>query len=792
MPSKINLQETDKYIDYDTFLSDNFDANNYASSIIKQSQEDDTTDIGVELSKLTFSIDIVNKQIQDTVVANYENLLSQVTGIKGLEQVLNTIQSNIDKLNNSLKTLSLKIKTPYEQLSVYARELENLQETSEILRKLHRFILLKRRLDSQLTISDRDVATAALTMHELDVIMAESDFEGIEVVDCELEFIERSRFHIEAEADTLLKEGIEGQNQAKMAVGLQVFYNLGQMTQRVQEVIKNMLNNLIQNMKDVVEISSNNEVNSPTMTSVRKVNNMNGPSNQLTTTIWARMENLMKKMSDECIKVYSLEKVLEIKKDSLTQVSFLEEVSKTLDTTSLVSYFWRVLSSHFENELKTATKNSKLLQTIFVGEYPKLLKLLHDFFSRVAIYNGTSLTDYSQTPEYVIMLRSFHTFEKSFLAKSLKKMTDIIISTFPVYGTLSRSPPSRSNVLNITRVIGNELETASFEANLLQAVAENAVKALSMFCNKCDNLLPSNDQPIYTTNTSNSNLNNYLNINIEMANTLYYMHQSIWKILEEYPDKVVDIVKKGADDCHKLMMKIGNKLVSLIKKDAETVLLKIHQEDFSRHLKKDNLDTEADSSNYMKELARHVRYYHVTILHNLSCGAEPKSWAKQISKYILYVFIFQASIVCPLNEVGKLKLAGDMAELEFTISQFLSEYGARMEEIGNEYKALRAFRPLLFLDSAQLTAAHHTSGLSKLVLIHHLIVRSQKRLPLPHTVYDLSRQEYMKWMETQSDEKEAVQLAMDAITNGSKLTKAQLDEIPEYKLILQIVSEEDQ
>jgi hypothetical protein len=36
-------------------------------------------------------------------------------------------------------------------------------------------------------------------------------------------------------------------------------------------------------------------------------------------------------------------------------------------------------------------------------------------------------------------------------------------------------------------------------------------------------------------------------MNIEIANILYYMHQSVWKILEEYPEKVVDIVKKGAD-----------------------------------------------------------------------------------------------------------------------------------------------------------------------------------------------------------------------------------------------------
>lgn len=102
---------------------------------------------------------------------------------------------------------------------------------------------------------------------------------------------------------------------------------------------------------------------------------------------------------------------------------------------------------------------------------------------------------------------------------------------------------------------------------------------------------------------------------------------------------------------------------------------------------------------------------------------------------------------------------------------------------------------MLFLDSAQLTAAHHTSGISNLILVHHLIVRSQqqqqqKTLQLPNIVYDLSREEYMKWMDSVDNEKESVQLALDAITKGSKLSESQLEEIPEYKLILEIASAE--
>lgn len=73
-------------------------------------------------------------------------------------------------------------------------------------------------------------------------------------------------------------------------------------------------------------------------------------------------------------------------------------------------------------------------------------------------------------------------------------------------------------------------------------------------------------------------------------------------------------------------MKIGARLVDAIKKDAENVLMKIHQTDFSGKMKKSFEPESGDPNGYMNELTTHVKYYHATILQNLSCGAEPKSW----------------------------------------------------------------------------------------------------------------------------------------------------------------------
>ncbi|CAI5522758.1 unnamed protein product, partial [Closterium sp. Naga37s-1] len=60
----------------------------------------------------------------------------------------------------------------------------------------------------------------------------------------------------------------------------------------------------------------------------------------------------------------------------------------------------------------------------------------------------------------------------------------------------------------------------------------------------------------------------------------------------------------------------------------------------------------------------------------------------------LLFFVRHASLVRPLSEAGRLRLARDMGELEFAVGQHLFPTHA----LGASYRALRAFRPLLFVD----------------------------------------------------------------------------------------------
>ena len=135
--------------------------------------------------------------------------------------------------------------------------------------------------------------------------------------------------------------------------------------------------------------------------------------------------------------------------------------------------------------------------------------------------------------------------------------------------------------------------------------------------------------------------------------------------------------------------------------------------------------------------------------------------------------MLHVSIVKPLDETRKLQLTGDMTELEFTLGTFLSEGKTKrgvggLDAAGSEYRALRALRPLLFLETGRLAEPSVTVGLPPLVVMHHILVRSP--IPLPHTLHGWQAAEYVRWVEEHSEE-EALTLIDGGLTHWEKTSE---------------------
>lgn len=95
------------------------------------------------------------------------------------------------------------------------------------------------------------------------------------------------------------------------------------------------------------------------------------------------------------------------------------------------------------------------MQQTFQTEYPRLLRLFHDFLSRIAVVTGHLGTDFLKTSKSLAILKVLANFESAYLSKSLTRLLDPINSCFPEgVGGLSKVSPKKEDVDKLIRVIG--------------------------------------------------------------------------------------------------------------------------------------------------------------------------------------------------------------------------------------------------------------------------------------------------------------------------------------------------
>lgn len=81
---------------------------------------------------------------------------------------------------------------------------------------------------------------------------------------------------------------------------------------------------------------------------------------QWTAALWGSLESLIEEMSDCCIKVYTLEKVLKVKRDPVTDVVFLDEAMKLLENKPSTT-FWSSLGRSLEKNARDAAKGAHIV-----------------------------------------------------------------------------------------------------------------------------------------------------------------------------------------------------------------------------------------------------------------------------------------------------------------------------------------------------------------------------------------------------------------------------------------------
>jgi len=259
--------------DYSVFANPDFDSNEYAHAILagepypsqstkpKPSKpsglEPAKEDISVAIAKLSFGIEDVTKQLKTVVNNHHEELLVQAAGVQDLEGSLGSVRQGLSELDSSLDKLRLKIRIPYQSLQSNVNRLKKLQQASDVLRRISRFVILARRLQVQMSElnkgeaepdpiqapplvrmnsesvemeseKERAIAKAALTIAELTALYEESTdqtdagpasqtaeasiripLRAINVVNAHIPVIQEARTQVTSEMESLVLSGLE-------------------------------------------------------------------------------------------------------------------------------------------------------------------------------------------------------------------------------------------------------------------------------------------------------------------------------------------------------------------------------------------------------------------------------------------------------------------------------------------------------------------------------------------------------------------------------------------------------
>ncbi|THH21356.1 hypothetical protein EW146_g175 [Bondarzewia mesenterica] len=790
--------------DYSIFASPDFDANEYANAIlagepyppqagaVKAAKpsvlEPAKEDISVAIAKLNYGIDDVEKQIKNVCK------LQVLATSKGPCAVFALVWTSLTFLWESYDQ---KIRDPYQALQTNVTRLQRLQQVSDALRRTSRFVMLAKRLQSQMvdlgdgfdsakeTMSkpevkvsgpsvdsgrrsgtpglefegekERTLAQAALSVTELYDLLDDPQnalppapsaappneepaphnrrisLREVRAVAVHIPFIDTARAKVTGEMETMVLTGLADINQSLLASSLQAAYNL--------RVLPELVQNLVADLSDAVE------------TRIRSAFDISRISKDLISKDSAPSSQLLSYKS----RVYTLEKVLKLKKNPVSQVVFLDEAMKLLENKPS-SMFWSALGQSLEKQSRDGAKNSTFLQQTLSTGYPRLLRLFHDFFSKIAVYTDTVYTSTQQSPETTLVLHALSTFEMLYLSRVSNRLNESVGQAFQGG---ARSPPGTTEGINISRTVANELDSAKFDPLLVRSVAYSVKTSLEMMMSRVDGLVVRDRSaltllgPMATPSQMS---------NASLATCLYHCSSRLQKLAEEYSESVYEIIRPPVKDMSDSFERIIDPLLGVIKRELSAIIAKLHRIDFAKEVDPMSGGM-GGSSPYVKELAEKLTFIKAEILGRTT----------SIVTHVIKTFVLHVSIAKPLNESGKLQLTSDMTELEFALSAFMLENpqgkrGGNLEVIGDDYRALRAMRPLLFLDNRSLASPQLTAGLPPLIVLHHILVRSP--VSLPHQLHGWQESEYVRWVEEHSEE-EALTLIDSGLSHWEKITESE-------------------
>ncbi|KAM7130595.1 conserved oligomeric Golgi complex subunit 5 isoform 2-T2 [Ciconia maguari] len=598
-------------------------------------------------------------------------------------------------------------------------------------------------------------------------------------------------------------------NPTQVGTALQVFHNLGTLKDTIANVVDGYCTVLEENIKNALDIKV---LTQPSQTVAkggpgRAAMPTPGNTAAFRAALWTNMEKLMDQICAACGQVQHLQKVLSKKRDPVSHVCFIEEVVK--DGQSDILYkFWTAVTQTLSSQFQSATDSSMFLKQAFEGEYPKLLRLYNDLWKRLQQYsqniqrnfNTSGTTDLfaelqqmeedtqdifmQKTQDYdpeKALKDSLQQYEAAYLSKSLSRLFDPINLVFPPGG---RNPPSSDELDSIIKSIASELNVAAVDPDLSLAVAKNVAKTIQLYGVKSEQLLSTQGDASQVIGP----LTEGQRRNVAVVNSLYKLHQSVLKVItnqSSFPAAAEQTVTTALKAVHDLMGSAVQPLLNSVGDSVEAIIITMHQEDFSGSLSSSG-KPDVPCSLYMKELQGFIARVMSDYFRHFECFDFVFDNTEAMAQRAIELFIRNASLIRPLGEGGKMRLAADFAQMELAVAPLCR----RVSDLGKSYRQLRSFRPLLFQTSEHIASSPALGEVIPFsIILQFLFTRAPPELKSPFQRAEWSIARYSQWLDDHPSEKDRLALirgALEAYVQSVR-TREGKEFAPVYPIMVQLL-----
>ncbi|CAN6937734.1 unnamed protein product [Brassica oleracea] len=768
------------------FLSPSFSSSSFSSAALASGSPASTAE------RLHQAIRLLDSQLRSDVVSRHPELLSQLSSLSHAEISLSSLRSSVSSLQSSIRRIRSDLSEPVRSIKSKSTQLSNLHSASELLSHSVRALRLSKKLRDLTDGSDPekiDLTKAAQLHFEILTMCREYDLFGIEVIDEEIKFVKEIGEKLRSEAMKVLERGVEGLNQAEVGTGLQVFYNLGELKVTVDQVVnkyKAMAVKSVGVAMDMKAISSGPGGGGFGPGGIRSSGAPHiGGGGKVREALWQRMGSCMDQLYALVKAVWHLQRVLSKKRDPFTHVLLLDEVIKEGDS-MLTDRVWDALVKAFTSQMKSAFTASSFVKEIFTMGYPKLVSMIENLLERIARdtdVKGVLPAVNSERKEQMVSCIAI--FQTAFLSLCFGRLSDLVNSIFPM--SSRGSLPSKEQISQVLSHIQDEIEAVHPDGRLTLLVLREIGKALSNLAQRAECQISTGPETRQITGPATSTQIR----NFTLCQHLQGIHTHISSMVADLPSIAADVLSPHLGAIYAAACEPVTPLFKAMRDQLESCILQIHDQNFDV----DDAALDNNTSPYMEELQRSILHFRREFLSRLLPSAASANTpgtesictrlARQMASRVLIFYIRHASLVRPLSEWGKLRMARDMAELELAVGQNLFP----VEQLGAPYRALRAFRPFIFLETSEMGSSPLIQDLPPSIVLHHLYTRGPDELESPMQKNRLSAKQYSLWLDNQKEDQigKGIKATLDdyAVKIRSRGDK---EFSPVYPLMLQIGS----